>query len=123
MRKMERVYTLLFLIGFGILLTIVTYIRLEPNHNPITKKSIPEWDPSKEPFFFNFQTEEWVYKGDRTSRANESFESTVKPEDTDEILQRKIPGYKKNTYWGEEYEFEDDYEFEDEEYGFEDDYH
>lgn len=108
--KIERLYILIFLVGFGITGILATYIRLKPSNTTITIQSVPLPDPNKDPFYFDFRNEVWIYKGERTSRAKAMSKPTVKQQDIEETLQSKIPGYKENTYWGEDYEFGGEYE-------------
>ena len=76
-----------------------------------TTNSIPPWDKTKEPFYFNYQKEEWVYRNEITpprAKANKREKSV--DELLEEKLRQNIDGYKEDTYWGRDYEFSDDEE-------------
>lgn len=70
--------------------------------------SVPKPDPGREAFYFNFHTKKWVYRGEidsnRAKGINKPSEATDEM-DIQEYLEEHIDGYKEDTYWGEEYEF------------------
>ena len=76
-------------------------------------RKLPKPDPNKgTPIFYSLELDDWVYSED-SPRAKAPF-PTNKPyyENLDDYLRKKIPGYEKNTYWGQEYDLS---EIEDEE--------
>lgn len=95
---------LVWVIIASILIPVSFLIRNEANRPLEVEPNIPDWDHNKEPLYFDFYTEKWVYRGDRVSRANDHNELSVEQKALDEYLQRKVKGYKESTYWGEEYD-------------------
>ena len=76
------------------------------------ESSIPEPEPGREPFYYDFQNDKWLYRDQLEGRANDSsrpsrqYNSSDNPE-IQEYLEEHIDGYKEDTYWGETYEFND----------------
>ena len=70
--------------------------------------SIPPYNISKEPFYYDFQKEKWIYKDDLdTRRANDDYKKGTVEDIIEEKLKEGVDGYKEDTYWGESYEFND----------------
>ena len=69
----------------------------------------PKLDSSREPHHYDWQTRKWVYEDEMNiiDRANTIQDDKSLEYELDEYLQRKVRGYKKDNYWGQEYDLED----------------
>lgn len=66
-------------------------------------------DPSKgTPLFYSIQDDDWVYSNQVP--AKEPNKEKEPYEDMEKYLQDRIPKYKEDTYWGEEWDWEDEEE-------------
>jgi hypothetical protein len=91
-----------------------------PEQDPVIEyqNNIPPLDPNRDPLYFNYEEGKWVYKDEIKYRNNPSVFIIETPnirnidrEEVEEIIQKylehNVDGYKEDTYWGEEYEFND----------------
>jgi hypothetical protein len=75
----------------------------------IYKSNIPDPDPNKVPFKFDFYTGKWVYKDtnieviDR-AKGNQGVTRKQREAEIQEYLEKRIDGYKEKTYWGQEWD-------------------
>lgn len=118
MNRKDKIWAIVIVvITFWILLQAYILYRV-PKEVPRINDNIPMPDPNKTPVVFNFYTEEWEYQEDidaRSLRAKEYYKQKSEEDEFKELLNRKIDGYKENTYWGEDWEFNDIEETDDEE--------
>lgn len=78
------------------------------NNTPTHWYGTPKYDQSRVPHHYDWQKRIWVYDDEiQIDRANGIKRSKSQEDVIDEYMQRKLKGYKEDTYWGEEYEFED----------------
>ena len=96
----------------GIIILIILFIDMIIYHlrGPTAVKSetnIPKPDPGREAFYFDFYSKEWVYRDGRDSHRANDIKVPRDGLDIQEYLEEHIDGYKEDTYWGEEYEFND----------------
>lgn len=72
-----------------------------------SSSAIPPQPNLNEPMLYDFDSEEWVYvfRGNR-AKAREKPGMTEK--ELQRYLERKVPGYLEKTYWGKEYDLDDD---------------
>lgn len=71
------------------------------------KSVIPPCPDTSRPMFFDFDSKTWIYVYDQP-RANDPKKNEDRDEEIQRMLERKIPGYLEDTYWGEEYDLGDD---------------
>lgn len=72
---------------------------------------IPDYDHSKTPFYYDYQKQKWIYKNEKSGRANDYRRGSQNEVDIEEYLDEKleegIDGYKEDTYWGETWDLAD----------------
>lgn len=73
-----------------------------------TNSGIPKYDNSREPFYYDYHTERWVYKDDDVSRTTDTHKGVNIEDLIDEKLRESVDGYAEKTYWGEDYEYNDE---------------
>jgi len=97
------------LIGVIISLLLGLWIGLTYNKNPIpsTSTQIPPSPDPGQPMFYDFDSETWVYVFQQP-RANGNKKRGVTEKELQRYLEKKIPNYLEDTYWGEEYDLEND---------------
>ena len=74
-----------------------------------TPSQIPPPPDTSVPMYFDFDEEEWKYliRGHRAKEENCPPEPSLNEEELQRFLEKKIPGYLEDTYWGEEYDLKD----------------
>ena len=82
----------------------VTDQKRSPKYSP---SMIPPRPDTEEMLYFDHTREEWlkVYRGNH--RANDKIKPQMTEREIQRYLERKIPNYLKDTYWGEEYDIGD----------------
>lgn len=70
----------------------------------------PAPDPNKgNPLYYSIQIGDWIYPSQ--SRAKALIEDNEPYKDIEQYLQDRIPKYKEDTYWGEQWDWEDEEEW------------
>ena len=99
-------------IVFCFLLTIALghWINFSNRKKPLTPfdSMIPDRPDFDRDMFYDFDDEEWRYLIRGAPRANEVKTKPMDEGDLQEYLEDHIPGYKEDTYWGEEYDLDGD---------------
>lgn len=94
-----------------IVLLFIDFIRYQITGKTQVKSStnlVPP-DPTRRVRTYDFYKEEWVYEDESRAKANKGpVRKRNNGEDIQEYLEQHIDGYKESTYWGEEYEFNDE---------------
>ena len=115
-------------IGLYVIVYVLAYQFQKPDieHDP---SSLPIPDPNRKPFIYDFQGERWIYKDEMDNwyvpkghfNTQDVHGRPFNEKDVKKYLEQNVKGYKKKTYWGEQYEydavphdeFDDDFEIED----------
>ena len=81
--------------------------RIRRLEQSLSKENYPPPDPSKgKPLFYSIQFKEWVYSTEPGAIAPNNTREPYG--DIESYLKRKIPIYKKETYWGEEFDLDEE---------------
>ena len=78
----------------------------EPMNNP---SMVPLCPDASKPMYYDFNEEIWkyIYREDRAKGGIVPREPYLNEEDLQRYLEKKVDGYIEDTYWGEEYDLED----------------
>lgn len=113
MTRRDGIIIFRYLLG-GTLFMALYFIMEKPRNMVKPEDNTPtHWygtarlDSTRNPDHYDWEKRIWIYV-DEVDRAKVIKRTTEPEEIIDEYLQRKIKGYKDDTYWGEEYEFEDE---------------
>jgi len=104
------------LIGWSVFVIIMLLTTVYDNHQTwvlqqkINVKSyIPAPDYNRNPIFFSLEDGKWIYATPSGAKAviqtKEPYRSTS--DELDKYLKKKLPIYRKKTYWGEEWDTPD----------------
>ena len=74
-----------------------------------TQTSKPPCPDTSRPMYFDYVNGVWIYtfKSDRANEPNDFSKPSIDEEDLQRYMEKKIPGYLEDTYWGEEYDLDD----------------
>lgn len=72
-----------------------------------SESAVPQRPDRTREMYYDFDEEEWRYlfRGDSRAKEVEVHEGLTKDE-LQKYLEKKIPGYLEDTYWGEEYDLD-----------------
>ena len=74
-----------------------------------TQTNKPPCPDTSRPMYFDYVTGKWVYtfRDDRAIEPNDFSKPSMDEDDLQRYMEKKIPGYLEDTYWGEEYDLGD----------------
>lgn len=73
-----------------------------------TQTSKPPCPDNTKPMYFDYVNGEWhyTYRIDRANEPKELPKPSMNEQDVQRYLEKKVPGYLEDTYWGEEYDLD-----------------
>ena len=81
--------------------------RVKRLESSLSKEDVPSPDPGMgKPLFYSIQFKKWVYSTESGAIAPRNGKEPY--EDHETYLKRNLPIYKKKTYWGEEFDLDEE---------------
>jgi len=95
-----------------VIITIILGIYIGTTYDkkqtfPIESAVPPKPDLSR-PMYYDHSQSTWKYLYRGTTTNGVKTQEGMSEKDLQDYLEKKIPGYREKTYWGEEYNEEDD---------------
>jgi len=83
-----------------------TYDKQEPTKSENSRPPCPD---TTKPMYFDFVKGVWqyIYLEDRANEPRRISKPLMNEQDVQRYMEKKIPGYLEDTYWGEEYDLDD----------------
>jgi len=98
------------LVAFIVSILLGIWIGLTYDKSTIfdTPSRVPPRPDSSRPMYYKFNEEEWKYlfRGPRANGVTPSSEPYPNEQDLQEYMEKKVPGYLEDSYWGQEYDLD-----------------